>query len=143
MRLSTDVAMVRVPCPHPGDMNQMNQAFVTHCKAAAKLMSRLANIAKLLEQECLRLTPARPPSEGSRQLLVEAFGTIEAIRHAHMPFIEVADPSSAYVMTLSLKNVIGRISEITSLFSEVEKRHGVQRPKTLPKFVPSATTAQA
>jgi len=113
-----------------------NPAFIEHCTATANLMKRLARIATLLDDECEKMTPVSLPSDEARQLLLEAFGNIEAIRHAHLPFIEASDPVVAFVMNLSLKNLIEKVSEITRLFSALEKR-----PKTLPKYLP--TTMQS
>ncbi len=109
------------------------QNFKDHCAAIDKLMKRLALLANELDDDCTRITLTTGPFVRIRQNLLEAFGTVEAIRSAHMPHVDEEDPPTAFVMTLILQRLIERVSTMARLVSEVEKQRS--RAKYLPRVV--------
>lgn len=102
--------------------------FVQHCRDVSKLMKRLALLAESLDDECQRLTPSGGPFRRIKQTLLEAIGTTEAIRCAHLPEIEKEDPATAFVMGLALDHLVRKIGTMAELFRAVEMR---SRPKYL------------
>jgi hypothetical protein len=109
------------------------QKFKDHCAAIDKLMKRLALLASALDEDCAKVTLTTGPFIRIRKNLLEAFGTVEAIRSAHMPHVDEEDPPTAFVMTLALQRLIERVSLMAKLVSDVEKTRS--RAKYLPRVV--------
>ncbi len=116
----------------------MTDTLRDSCRATAKLMQRLANLAEGLERCIDDLPSGKYDVDAGRKILhdvSEAHGLIEAIRIAHLPNVERESLTIAAVLKRALRNLETKMSTIESLLNSVQSLTLV-RPKTLPKFIP-------